>query len=79
VLHTLSEEVCPGLLSMLMPPAKAPKHPGKPSHSRQDEMLCHDGLGYYLPIEEGLFWILYAYIHVDNNQDQLIQLIVQPK
>ena len=42
VLHTLSEEVSLGLLlSMLLPPAKAPKRPGKPLHSNQDEMLCH--------------------------------------
>ena len=27
VLHTLSEEVSPSLLSMLLPPAKAPKRP----------------------------------------------------
>ena len=41
VLHTLSEEVGPGLLSTLFPSAKAPKRPSKPSDSRQDEMLCH--------------------------------------
>jgi hypothetical protein len=41
VLHTLSEEVVLGLLSTLFPPTKAPKHPSKPSHSHQDEMLCH--------------------------------------
>ena len=39
VLHTLSEEVGPGLLPMHLPPAKAPKCPSKPSHSRQDKML----------------------------------------
>jgi hypothetical protein len=39
--HTLSEEVSPVLLSTLLPPAKAPKCPSKPSHSHQDEMLCH--------------------------------------
>ena len=31
VLHTLSEEVGPGLLSTLLPSAKAPKRPSKPS------------------------------------------------
>jgi hypothetical protein len=41
VLHTLSEEVGLGLLSMLFPPTKVPKRPSKPSHSHQDEMLCH--------------------------------------
>jgi hypothetical protein len=41
VFHTLSEEVGPGLLSTLLPPSKAPKRPGKPSWSCQDEMLCH--------------------------------------
>ena len=64
VLHTLCEEVDLGLLSMLLPPNKAPKHPSKPSHSHQDEMCVTTGLGYYLLVEEGLFWILYAYIEV---------------
>ena len=65
VLHTLSEEVSPGLLlSTLLPPTKAPNCPTKPSHSRQDEMLCHRWFRVYLPIEEGLFWILCAYIEV---------------
>ena len=41
VLHTLSEEVGPGLLSTLFPSAKAPKRPSKNSDSHQDEMLCH--------------------------------------
>jgi hypothetical protein len=41
VFHTLSEEVGLGLSSTLLPPAKAPKRPSKPSHSHQDEMMCH--------------------------------------
>jgi hypothetical protein len=82
VLHTLSEEVSIGLLSTLLAPAKAPKHPSKPSHSSQDDMLCHYRfrvLSAYRrrPILDPL--CLYRGVHVDHNQDQLIQLIVQLK
>jgi hypothetical protein len=82
VLHTLSEEVGLGLLlSTLLPPAKVPKGPRKPSHSHQDEMLCHWRFkvlsAYRRPILNPL--CLYRGVHVDHNQDQLIQLTVQPK
>jgi len=81
VLHTLSEEVGVGLLSMLLPLAKAPKHPWKPSHSRQDEMMCHRRFRVLStcrrPVLDPL--CLHRGVHVDHNQDQLIQLIVQPK
>ena len=40
VLHTLSDEVGPGLLSSLLPPPRHQNILEKPSHSRQDEMLC---------------------------------------
>ena len=82
VLQTLSEEVGPSLLCMLLPPAKAPKRPSKPSHSHQDEMLCHRRFRVLSacrqrPILDPL--CLQRGVHVDHNQDQLIQLIVQPK
>ena len=82
VLHTLSEEVSLGLLSMLLPPAKVPKHPSKSLHSHQDEMLCHRRfrvLSAYRrrPILDPL--CLHRDAHVNHNQDQLIQLTFQPK
>ena len=82
MLHTLSEEVGPGLLFTLLPPSKAPKHPSKPSHSHQDEMLCHRRFrvlsGYRgRPILDPL--CLHRDVHMDHNQDQLIQLTVQSK
>jgi hypothetical protein len=82
VADTLSEVVGPCLLSTLLPPAKAPKHPSKPLNSRQDEMLCHRQfrvLPAYRrrPILDPL--CLHRGVHVDHNQDQLIQLTVQLK
>ena len=82
VLHTLSEAVSLGLLSMLLPPAKAPKCHSKPLHSHQDEMLCHRRfrvLSAYRrrPVLDPL--CLHRGVHVDHNQDQLIQLTVQLK
>jgi hypothetical protein len=41
VLHTLSNEVGPGLLSSFLLPPRRQNILEKPSHSRQDEMLCH--------------------------------------
>jgi hypothetical protein len=80
VLHTLSEEVSPGLLSTLLAPAKVLKCPSKPSDSRQDEMMCHRRfrvLSAYRrrPVLDPL--CLHRGVHVDHNQDQLIQLTVQ--
>jgi hypothetical protein len=61
---------------------KAPKHPLKPSHSHQDKMLCHRRfrvLSTHIrrPVLDPL--CLHRGVHVDYNQDQLIQLTVQPK
>ena len=77
VLHTLSEEVSPDLFSMLLPPAKVPKCPSKPSHSRQNEMLCHRQfriLSAYRrrPVLDPL--CLHRGVHMDHHQDQLIKL-----
>ena len=79
---TLSEEVSVGLLSMLLPPAKVPKRPSKPSHSHQDEMMCHRQFKVLSacrrrPILDHLR--LHRGVYVDHHQDQLIQLTVQPK
>jgi hypothetical protein len=60
----MSKEVILGLLSTLLPPTKAPKRPSKPSHSCQDEMLCHRWFRVLSAAEEGLFWILCAYKEV---------------
>jgi hypothetical protein len=80
VLHTLSEEFGLGLLSTLLAPAKVLKCPSKPSDSRQDEMMCHCRfrvLSAYRrrPILDPL--CLHKGVHVDHNQDRLIQLTVQ--
>ena len=80
--HTLSEEVGLGLLSTLLPPTKAPKCPSKPSHSRQDEMMCHRQfrvLSAYRRRHVLDSLCLHRGVHMDHNQDQLIQLTVQPK
>ena len=78
VLHTLSEEVGPGLLlSMLLPPAKAPKHPSKPLDSCQDEMPCHRRFRVLPAYRRRLVLdplCLHRGVHMDHNQDQLIQL-----
>jgi hypothetical protein len=82
VAHTMSEEVGLSLLSTLLPPAKAPKHHSKPSDSRQDEMLCHRRFRVLSacrrrPILDPL--CLHRGVHMDHDQDQLIQLTVQSK
>jgi hypothetical protein len=64
VLHTLSEYVGPGPLSMLLTPPRRQnvlQNPHIPS-----KMKCYviAGSGYYPPVEEGLFWIIYVYIEV---------------
>ena len=82
VLHTLSEEVSLGLLSVLLPPAKEPKRPSKPSHSHQDEMLCHRRFRVLSACRRRYVLdspCLHRGVHVDHNQDQLIPLTVQPK
>jgi hypothetical protein len=82
VLHTLSEDVVPSLLSMLLPPAKVPKRPSKPLDSHQDEMLCHHRFKILSACRRRHILdplCLHRGVHVDHNQDQLIQLIVQPK
>jgi hypothetical protein len=82
MLHTLSEEVGLGLVCTLFPPAKAPKCSSKPLHSYQDEMLCHQRFRVQSaykrrPVLDPL--CLHRGVHMDHNQDQLIQLTVQPK
>jgi hypothetical protein len=64
VLHTLSEEAGPGLLSMLFPPAKAPNVLQNPRTPAKMKCCVTTDSGYYPPVEEGLFWILCAYIEV---------------
>ena len=82
VLHTLSEEVGLGLLFTLLPPAKAPKHPRKPSHSYQDKMMCHRWFRVLSACRRRHvldLLCIHRGVHVDHNQDQLIKLTVQPK
>ena len=82
VLHTLSEEVGSDLLSTPLPPSKAPKYPSKPSNFHQDEMMCHlrfRVLSAYRRRHVLDPLCLHRGVHVDHNQDQLIQLTVQPK
>ena len=64
VLHTLGEEVGPGLLSTLLPPAKAQNVLENPRTPSKMKCCVTGGSGYYLPVEEGMFWILCAYIEV---------------
>ena len=64
VLNSLSEEVGLGLfLRFCLPPRcqNVLQNPRTPS-----KMKCcvTADLGYYPPVEEGMFWILYAYIEV---------------
>ena len=82
VLHTLSEEVGLGLLFMLLPLTKTPKRPSKPSHSRQDEMLCQRRFRVLSACRRRHVLdplCLHRGVQVDHNQDQLIQLTVQSK
>ena len=64
VLHTLSEEVSLGLLSMLLPPARHQNVFENPRTPTKMKCCVTGGSGYYPPIEEGMFWILYPYIEV---------------
>jgi hypothetical protein len=62
VLHTLSEEVGPGLLSTLLPSPKRQNILENPHTLVKMKCCVTSSSGYYLLVEEGMFWILYAYI-----------------
>jgi hypothetical protein len=64
VLHTLSEEVGLGLLSTLLPSPKSQNILENPHTPAKMKCCVTNSSGYYSLVEEGMFWILYAYIEV---------------
>jgi hypothetical protein len=61
---TLYEEVGLGLLSTLLPPTRRQNVLQNPQTPAKMKCCVTAGSGYYLPIEEGMFWILCVYIEV---------------